>query len=52
MHIAFGLAFGGFVGYLVKEFGWKTALLGTLYGLLSCLFIIVLAEISFRLMFV
>ena len=51
MHILFGLAFGGFLAFMVKEFGLRSAFYGTLAGLASCGLILLLAEISYRLLY-
>jgi len=50
MHIFFGLAFGAFLAWLIKEYGLVIALKGTLYGLLSCLATLMLAEYSYSML--
>lgn len=52
MHIFMGLVFGGFLAWLTKTFGWKLALRGTVYGILSCLLVLLIAEFSYKLIFI
>ena len=49
MHVYFGLAFGVFLAYLVKTFGFRSAFYGTLMGLSTSGLIILLAVLTFEL---
>lgn len=51
MHIVFGLVFGGFLAFMVKQYGLKNAIYGTIAGLVSCGLILVIAEISYKMLY-